>query len=87
MTGLIIGLFGSGLEVFERGEGGPTGMVFIGRAVNLVFEFEDEVVVAEIVVGILGRAMVGIGRGIAEFIFISCARIDKSICNILACDY
>ena len=80
----MIGLFGSGLEVVLRGEGGPIGMAFIGRAVNLVFEFEDEVVVAEIVVGIFGKAIVGMGRGIAEFMFISCARMLKSICNILS---
>lgn len=67
----MMGLFGSGDDVFDRGDGGPTGIVFIGRAVNLVFEFDDDVVVAEIVVGILGRAMVGMGRGIAEFMFIS----------------
>ena len=67
----MIGLFGSGDDVFDRGDGGPIGIVFIGRAVNLVFEFDDDVVVAEIVVGILGRAMVGMGRGIAEFMFIS----------------
>jgi len=67
----MIGLFGSGDDVHDRGEGGHIGIVLIGRAVNLVFEFDDEVVVAEIVVGILGRAMVGIGRGMAEFMFIS----------------
>lgn len=80
----MIGLFGSGDEVFDRGDGGPTGIVFIGRAVSFVFEFDELVVVAEIVVGIFGRAIVGIGRGMAEFMFISCARMLRSICNIFS---
>jgi hypothetical protein len=68
---LIIGLFGSGLDVFDRGLDGPIEAVFTGRLVNFVFEFELDVVVAEMVVGIFGIPMVGIGRGIAVFIFFS----------------
>jgi len=71
VTGLIIGLFGSGLDVFDLGLDGPIDAVFIGRLVNFVFELELDVVVADMVVGIFGIPIVGIGRGIAVFIFIS----------------
>jgi hypothetical protein len=79
----MIGLFGSGEEVLERGLAGPTDMGLDGRAVSLVFELEDDVVVAEIVVGIFGIPIVGIGRGIAVFMFISFCKMLKSICNML----
>jgi len=71
VTGLIIGLFGSGLDVFDLGLDGPIEAVFIGRLVSFVFELELDVVVADMVVGIFGIPIVGIGRGIAVFIFIS----------------
>ena len=81
----MIGLFGSGDDVLLRGEHGPIDIGFDGRAVSFVFEFDDDVVVADIVVGIFGMPIVGMGRGIAVFIFISFCKMLKSICNIVDC--
>ena len=61
----MTGLFGSGGECLGglRHRFGGNGLC--DWELSFVFEFVEEVVTAEIVVGIFGRPTVGIGRGIA----------------------
>jgi len=65
VIGLITGLLGSGGECLGGLKHRFGGSGFCCWEFILVFELVDEVVTAEIVVGILGSPQVGIGRGIA----------------------